>query len=66
MLAIYNLRYCALVSQEENHKEALTSAKKAIGYVKGILTFDEQYIKTLLRKEQQSEANVELKHRLLL
>lgn len=50
MLAVYNLRYCALISQEENHKEALASAKKAIAYVKTILTFDEQYTKALLKQ----------------
>ncbi len=40
MLAAYSIRFCALSSQQYNHKEALMSAKKAIGYVKNIFMFD--------------------------
>jgi hypothetical protein len=50
MLGVYCVRFCALNSQEENHKEALASAKKAIGYTRNLLTFDEEYTKDLFRQ----------------
>jgi hypothetical protein len=40
MLSNYCLRFCALNSQQENHKEALNSARKAIGYIRNVVTFD--------------------------
>jgi len=40
MLATYSIRFCALNSQKYNHPGALSSAKKAIGYIRNILTFD--------------------------
>jgi len=52
MLTTYNIRFCALNSQQYNHKQALASAKKALTYIRSILTFDEQYIRNLFRKEK--------------
>lgn len=40
LLTTYSIRFCALNSQQYNHKQALASSKKAIAYVRSILTFD--------------------------
>lgn len=40
LLTAYSIRFCALNSQQYNHKQALASARKAIAYIRSILTFD--------------------------
>jgi hypothetical protein len=66
MLTTYNIRFCALNSQQEAHKIALSAAKKAIGYIRSVLTFDESHIRSLFRREKESENKIDLKFRLLM
>lgn len=40
LLTTYSIRFCALNSQQSNHKQALASARKAVSYIRSVLTFD--------------------------
>jgi hypothetical protein len=66
MLTTYSIRFCALNSQQYNHKQALTSSKKAIGFIRSILTFDESHIRSLFKKEKEPEHRIDVKYRLLM
>ena len=66
LLSSYCLRFCALNSQQENHKEALNACKKAVGYIRNVITFDEHYTLNIIRRESESNAVAEIKQRLLL
>lgn len=50
LLAEYCIRFCALNSQKNNHKQALISSKKSIGYIRNMLTFDENYYRKMFKK----------------
>lgn len=66
LLTTYSIRFCALNSQQYNHKQALASAKKAISYIRSILTFDERLIRVLFQREKEGEYKSDLKYRLLM
>lgn len=66
LLTTYSIRFCALNSQQYNHKQALVSAKKAISYIRSVLTFDERLIQGLFQREKDSEYKCDLKYRLLM
>jgi hypothetical protein len=66
LLTTYSIRFCALNSQQSNHKQAISSARKAVSYIRSVLTFDERLIRGLFQRERDSEYRADLKYRLLV